>query len=273
MANALGKAKKARGKPETTNKHRKSVPAIIERLIEDADIIIEVLDSRFISHTRNPELEKKVKSLKKILIYVLNKSDLVNKSKIKTKQLEPHVFFSSKEKEGYSNLKKLIKIYQKRLNKENLNIGFVGYPNAGKSSMINYLTKKSSAKVSSEAGFTKGIKKIKFSKGVYLIDAPGIIIPKEKSSSDKDVLAKQSQIGAITLDKTKDPELVVSKIMAEYPELIEKHYNLIPTQDSEILIENLGRKLNYLKKGNIVDETKTAKKILRDWQNGIIKQI
>ena len=46
---------------------------------------------------------------------------------------------------------------------------------------------------------------------------------------------------------------------------------LSENKDFEIFIEQLGRKFNYLKKGNIVDEDKTARKILRDWQEGKIK--
>ena len=277
MANRIGKAKKAKGKSPNTHKHKSYVPSIVNKVIEEADIILEVLDSRFIEKTRNYEIEKKLKKLGKLIIYVFNKSDLVNINEIKLnrelEKLKPNLFLSSKEKNGYANLKRLIKIESKRLKQEFVNIGIVGYPNTGKSSLINFLTGKSAAKTSSEAGYTKGMQKIKLSKGLYLIDTPGIIPILEKSSTSIKNLVKQPQIGAVSWDKTKDSELVVNELMKEYPNVLEKHYNINVSMDidSEIFIEKLGKKLNYLKKGNLVDEIRTAKKILRDWQEGKIK--
>jgi|TARA_B100001971_G_scaffold168323_1_gene159661 ribosome biogenesis GTPase A len=277
MKNKFGKSKKAKGKSPSTHKHKNYVSPIIDKVIENSDIILEVLDSRFIEKTRNPKIEKKVKDVNKILIYVFNKSDLVDINKIKLKteleKLKPNVFFSSKEKKGYLNLKKLIKIQSKRLKKEPINIGIVGYPNTGKSSLINFISKRSAVKTSSEAGYTKGIQKIKLSKGLYLIDTPGIIPSLEKSSTKIKDLVKQPQIGAVTWDKTKNPDLVIHKLMKEYPNVLEKYYKIDAKADSEFLIESLGKKLNYIKKGNLIDDVRTAKKILKDWQEGKIKII
>ena len=274
MVSKFGKSKKAKGKSPNTHKHKNYVPSIIDRVIEEADIILEVLDSRFIEKTRNFEIEKKVKKLGKVIIYVFNKSDLVNVNKIKLnkelEKLKPNLFFSSKKRRGSANLKKVIKMESKKLKQESVNIGIIGYPNTGKSSLINLITGKSSAKTSSEAGYTKGIQKIKLSKKLYLIDTPGIIPILEKSSTSIRNLIKHPQIGAVTWDKSKDPDLVVDQLMKDYPGILEEHYKINVT-DSEILIEKLGKKLNYLKKGKLIDEIRTAKQILRDWQEGKIK--
>jgi len=277
MANKLGVAKKTRGKSPSTHKHKSYVPSMIDNILEKADIILEVLDSRFIEKTRNIEIEEKAKKLGRVLIYVLNKSDLVDLNNLRTGlelgSLKPHVFFSAKERRGSKDLKKLIKMASKRLNHDDVNVGIIGYPNTGKSSIINMLTGKSSARTSSEAGYTKGIQKIKLSKGLYLIDTPGIIPPEERSSTNIDQQVKHSQIGAVTWHKTKNPDMVVFKLMEEYPGLLEKHYKIPAKGDSEVLIEKLGKKLNYLKKGDLIDEERTAKKILKDWQDGKIKAI
>jgi ribosome biogenesis GTPase A len=101
MKNPIGKAKPMRGKSVHTNKHRASVYDLIDSVIKEANIILEVLDSRFIKKTRNFELEKKVKKLSKPLIYILNKSDLINQEEIEKnielEDLKPRLFFSSKE--------------------------------------------------------------------------------------------------------------------------------------------------------------------------------
>ena len=275
MANRLGTAKKTRGKSPNTHKHKSYVPTMIDNILEKADIILQVLDSRFIEKTRNLEIEEKVKKTGKVLIYVLNKSDLVDVNKLRTEfelgSIKPHVFFSVKERRGSKDLKKLIKMAAKKLNQDDINVGIIGYPNTGKSSIINILTGRASARTSPEAGYTKGIQKIKLSKGLYLIDTPGIIPPKERSSINQEQKVKHSQIGAITWDKTRNPDLVVSRLMKEYPNLLEKHYGIYVKGDSEILIESLGKKLNYFKKGSLIDEERTAKKILKDWQEGKIR--
>lgn len=275
MVSKIGKAKKTRGKSPRANKHRGSVPSIVNDIIEQADVILEILDARFIEKTRNLEIEKKVKRLGKTIIYVFNKLDLVDVDKIKRnielQELKPNIFFSARERKGSAGLRKMIKIEARKLNEDSVNIGVIGYPNTGKSSIINLLSGKSVAKTSSEAGYTKGIQKIKLSKGLYLIDTPGIIPSKEKIGYNKEHHLRHAQIGAITWDKAKNPDMVVFRLMEEYPGVLEKHYKIDAGRDSELLIEELGRKLNYLKKGNLVDENRVSKKILKDWQEGKIK--
>jgi len=276
MARGLGKAKKGRGKSEHTHKHKKSFPVIVENLINEVDIVLEILDARFIEKSRHYDLEKKMKNSKKVLIHVLNKADLVNTNEIvKNEEFDSfkiYLFFSVKKRRGVRTLKDLIKIEAKKLGKEVTNVGIVGYPNTGKSSIINLLTGKSSAKTSPEAGYTKGIQKIKLSTNLYLIDTPGVIPMSEKHSHKKDHSEKHSQIGAITWDKTKNPGMVVHYLMKDNWGLLEKYYKIkVKDADSEMLIEKLGEKLNYKLKGNEVDEKRTAKKILKDWQEGKIK--
>jgi hypothetical protein len=272
MVNPIGKAKKGRGKQENINRHKFPVPQIVLELIDRVDIVLEVLDSRFIEKTRNPEIEKILKGQGKRIIYVFNKSDLVDIDKIKKEvelwALKPGLFVSSRERKGSGVLKKLIKIEANKIGKDLVNIGVIGYPNSGKSSLINYLVGRSVSRTSSEAGYTKGIQKIKISDGIYLIDTPGVIPPSEKSGNM--LLKKHPQIGAVTWDKTRNPEIVVHKIMQEFPGVLERHYEVESNNDSEIFIEKLGRKLSFLKKGNLVDEQRTAQKVLKDWQEGTI---
>jgi len=275
MTNPFGKAKEGRNKPDYTNKHRSSVPSLIDQVVGEADIILEILDSRFLEKTRNLEVEKKVKDLGKILIYIFNKSDLVDINQVKMEEdfaaLKPSLFFSSTNRKGSATLMRMIKMQVKKIKKDIVNIGVIGYPNTGKSSMINLLAGRSVSRTSSEAGFTKGIQKIKIFSGVYLIDTPGIIPIEEKVHGNRKLLAKHSKIGAITWYKAKDPDVIVFEIMKEYPGILEAHYNIEAEGDVEVLIEKLGRKFRYLKKGNEVDEDRTAKHVLREWQEGKIR--
>jgi ribosome biogenesis GTPase A len=275
MTRGLGKAKKSRGKSPDTHKHKSPVPRIIENLIKNVEVVLFVLDARFIDKSRNKEIEDLARKSGKKVIIVLNKSDLVDVKKIiKTKELEglkPFLFFSAKDRKGPATLKKMIKIEAKRLGTEVVNVGVLGYPNVGKSSLINIITGRSSARTSPEAGYTKGIQKIKLSSNLYLIDTPGVIPRLEKSSSHQKYATKHSQIGAVTWHKVKYPDMVVNELMKENKGILEKYYGIDAEGDSDLLIEKLGNRLNYKKKGNVVDETRTAKKILKDWQEGKIR--
>ena len=164
-----------------------------------------------------------------------------------------------------------VKKLNQRVDKYNAQIGVIGYPNTGKSSLINLLIGKSSARTGAEAGFTKGIQKIRLSSDIMLLDSPGVIPESEYSHVNKEALQKQIMVGARTLNKIREPELFVSEILKNYSKQIEKFYKINAKGDSEILIEELGRKRNFLRKGGIVDEDRTARLIIRDWQEGRIK--
>ncbi len=258
-----------------TNMHRYRIPELIDLVVEQIDIVLEVLDARFIEKTRNFDIEQKLKKLGKTIIYVLNKSDLVNienvKKELESNELRPYVFFSCKNKQGIKDLKEKIRSEAKKFKKDSINFGVIGYPNTGKSSIINILAGRAVAGTSSQAGYTKGLKKIRFSAGLYLIDTPGIIPFNEHLVITREHIIKHFEIGARTWDKAGDPEMVVHYLMKENAEAIEKYYNLDVNGDSEALIETLGRKLCYLKKGNVVDTDRTARRILRDWQEGQIR--
>ena len=58
---------------------KKSFWKTVNQLIREADIILEILDSRFVDETRNIEIEDKIKRAGKQLIFVINKCDLVSK--------------------------------------------------------------------------------------------------------------------------------------------------------------------------------------------------
>lgn len=256
------------------NRHRTPFSKQVENVIRESDILLEILDARFLEQTRNPEIEKIARNFGKKIIYVLNKSDLIDmnlmRQNVDLERLKPHLFFSSKSRRGSANLKKIIKMESKRLGKPAVHVGVIGYPNTGKSSVINFLCGRHSAKTSSESGTTRAIQRIRIAKGIYLIDTPGVVPQDEKFSINPMIEIKNAQVGATTWDKAKDPEMIVNNLMKEHPGILEKYYGIDSKKDSDFLIEQLGRKFHFLVKGNAVDENRTAKKILRDWQEGKI---
>jgi len=226
---------------------------------------LEILDARFPEETRNIEIEEQIKRLNKKIIYVLNKSDLTKKKRIK---LLPMVEISCKKRTGTKKLRQFIKALSKKIVKKGkIIIGVIGYPNTGKSSLINILIGKASAGTGAQAGFTKGIQKLKLDGNTVLLDSPGVI-PKEQYSTIKQ--EKITKLGGKSYSQTKEPELAVAQIMKDHPNVLQKFYK-IKTQNSEELIEKLGKIKRFVKKKEEIDEDKTARFILRDWQEGKIK--
>ncbi len=257
-------------------KQKPKFPDILLKVVDTSDIILQVLDSRFIEETRNKEIEELIKNSGKILIHIFNKSDLSLANK-RIKNLSPYVFISCTKRKGIKKLRERIKIEARKVkhSKENtfnrIQVGVIGYPNVGKSSVINLLKGKTSAGVGSESGFTKGLQKIKLTSKILLLDSPGVIPTSKYSHEDEEKISLHAKLGARSHNKIKYPELVISSLMEEYAMVLEKHYKIQSKNDSEVFLEKLGRKLNYLKKGNEVDTDRTSRKILRDWQTGVIK--
>ncbi len=312
------------GRIENIKKQRGKYPDVMKDVVRISDIVLEILDARYIEETRNLELEKNIVENGKLLIYVINKSDLVDRKKVEAslpKWMKPYVFISATSGVGYNELKGRVKMEAKRIvrereavedktesklnkdgskkkqvifelaSKKRIHVGVVGYPNVGKSSVINFITRKSAAKTAKQAGFTKGMQKIKMSEGILILDTPGVI-PLDKYSTESKSFAQDVKVGGRTYSDVKDPEDVVYYLMsapepkdadnvsAEEKKAIaeaEKNSKKIlkfygfSDLDVEEFIEELGKKKGFLGKGGKVDVDRTARVILRDWQEGGIK--
>lgn len=273
------------GKIRNIRKQKGKYPLLAKKIIEDSDIILEILDARFPQETRNNKFEEEIKKRKKKVVYVFNKADLINKTSLKIPQeLTPYVLVSSTLRKGIKDLRDRIKVEAKRVNKEKrepsnqveetnqkVTVGIIGYPNTGKSSLINSLIGKSSAGVGSDAGFTKSLQKIKLSQDIVLIDSPGIIPEKEYSPQDREKISLNAKVGARSYSQIKEPDIVVAKLIKDYPKILEEFYRIDAKGDSEILLEELGKRKGLLKKGGEVNEDATARLVIKDWQTGKIK--
>jgi ribosome biogenesis GTPase A len=234
---------------------------VVKRVVKESDIILLVLDARFPELSMHPELEAKAKDTP--IIYVLNKCDLVDKRRMDTIKRSLHncVFVSAKDHLGTTMLKKkIIEIAQGR----KVTVGVVGYPNTGKSSLINCLRGKRGAKTSPQSGYTKGKQILKVSEKIFLIDTPGVLPYLE------DDFLKLAIIGAVDYTKIKEPDMVFEKLIEGFGDIICKHYGVKQKEDYEEILEDIATKYGRLKKGAIPDIMAAAKMVLMDWQRGKI---
>jgi ribosome biogenesis GTPase A len=245
-----------------------------EDVIKKADVLLEVVDARFPDETRNSEIESDIARLNKPFIIVLNKCDLVSKETLeKTKsrlsKIAPTVFVSSKEKFGITILRHKI-LETANMKGRDVLVGSLGYPNTGKSSVINAIVGKNKASTSSISGHTKGVQLVNAGSHIKFIDTPGVIPFGENDEYMHGLLAVKDAT------RLKDPIgvalAVIEKLCAENKTALESFYHVtIEGQDSYDVLELIGRQSNFLKKKGAVDETRAAIKIINDWQKGLLR--
>ena len=141
-------------------------------------------------------------------------------------------------------------------------VAIAGYPNVGKSSIINRLKGYGTVRVSSQPGFTRG-KQYVSTTHFFLIDTPGVIPREEKDD------VKHLKMVSKPFDQ-EDPELAVFQLMDAYPGLIEQHFGIGTGGDHNDALEGIARKRNWIGKGGLPDTMRTAKAILQLWQDAKI---
>lgn len=253
--------------------HMASYKKILKDVIKKSDIFLEVVDARFPDETRNSEVEHDITRSKKPFIIVLSKCDLVSKQTLeKTKsrlsKIAPTVFVSSTERFGTTMLRHKI-LETANIQERDILVGSVGYPNTGKSSVINGVAGKHKASTSSISGHTKGVQLVKAGSRIRFLDTPGVIPFDENDEymqgllSIKDSTHLQDPIGAAMK--------IIETICAENMTALESFYHVeIEKQDSYEVLELIGRQCNFLKKKGEVDDTRAAVKVINDWQKGLL---
>lgn len=245
------------------------------KVIDSSDVVVQVLDARDPMGTRSPHIETYLKKEKpwKHLIFVLNKCDLVPTWATKRwvavlSQDYPTLAFhaSLTNPFGKGAFIQLLRQFGKlHTDKKQISVGFIGYPNVGKSSVINTLRSKKVCNVAPIAGETKVWQYITLMRRIFLIDCPGVVYPSEDSETD--IVLK----GVVQVEKIKSPEDHIGAVLERAkPEYISKTYKIETWENAEDFLEKLALRTGKLLKGGEPDLQTVGKMVLNDWQRGRI---
>lgn len=161
--------------------------------------------------------------------------------------------------------------------RKQVSVGFIGYPNTGKSSIINTLRQKKVCQVAPIPGETKVWQYITLMKRIFLIDCPGIVPPSSKDS-EADILFR----GVVRVEHVSDPEQYIPEMMQKCERKhLERTYEVSGwcnyEEDSSKLeeasaqfLELIARKQGRLLKGGEPDEGAVARQVLSDFNRGKI---
>ena len=239
---------------------------MVRRVIRDADLILEVLDARDPYATRCAKLEQLVRKMGKRLVLVINKADLVPKhvldswKKVLSREY-PTVYISAKDRLGTRRLWRIIKMNAPRLP---VKVAVVGYPNVGKSMIINVLKGRHSTGTSPIPGFTRADLKVRAATWLIVIDTPGVVPPGE----DEEELVIKGALRPEALEDPLNPAIkLVELALSRDPRAIERTYGIAEREPYKILQE-LARRRGFLLKGGELNVDEAARVIIRDWQQG-----
>ncbi|TYJ54397.1 nucleolar GTP-binding protein 2 [Cryptococcus floricola] len=253
------------------------------KVLDSSDVVIHVLDARDPLGTRCKPVVEYIKKEKahKHLVYVLNKVDLVPtwvtaKWVKHLSQSAPTIAFhaSINNSFGKGSLIQLLRQFSVlHSDKKQISVGFIGYPNTGKSSIINTLKKKKVCTVAPIPGETKIWQYITLMRRIYLIDCPGIV-PVSAKDSDTDTVLK----GVVRVENLATPaEHIPALLERVRPEYLERTYGLEPVEGgwhgeegSTLILTAIARKSGKLLKGGEPDQEAAAKMVLNDWIRGKI---
>lgn len=257
--------------------HMEKAKKSIKTYLKLADGIIEIVDARAPNSTRIKNIEKLASG--KSIIIVLNKADLAD-PKITQKWLEHFnsnsitaIAINALKKSELNKLYSLLSKLKKKSRIAPLRCIVTGAPNVGKSTFINQAKGRKTAKTGDIPGITKNTIWIKASDDLELLDTPGILQPKYEDRFTATKLAILGTINPDILDFEELAKTLIEYLLKNYPATIEKRYGVGSDLNSLKVLESIGRARGFLTSGGSVDIERTAKTIIKEFQEGKLGHI
>ena len=264
--------------------HMRKAQRLIQENLKLVDLVIELLDARIPLSSQNPMLREIIQDKPRLI--VLGKADLAANVDAWLKKFRDENFSAvavdAAHGTGIKNLialaKSLTESKTHKLSKHGAKpraarVMIVGFPNVGKSSLINRLAGMNHVKIENRPGVTRAKQWIKIADGLDLLDTPGILYPK---FDDADVALKLSWTYAIS-DEIHDLEPTVCKLLEmlaeKFPAGLVERYKISLTTDGHELLNQIGLKRGCLRKGGVLDTEKVLRLVLSEFRAGKLGKV
>lgn len=268
-----------------------------KQIIEDLkliDVVIEILDARIPKSSKNPDMEQYIKEKNRII--VLNKSDLADPNATKkwiqyfeNKGIQAIEMEASKGKGVKSIVPLIERAYKENSEKyirkgrigRTIKVMILGIPNVGKSTFINSISNKSSARVANRPGVTTQKQWISLGENIELMDTPGMLWPKLNDEGVAMNLAFVNTIGHTAIDNEQISYELLKYLIQNYKSRIEERYEIKLNEDEKdeeidetLKIRNqIAIKKGCILPGNKINEQKVSDMIINDFQSGKLGKI
>ncbi len=219
----------------------------LNRNLKKVDLVIEVRDARIPLATSHPHLQRWTQGKKHLL--VINRKDMISAEALKkwdswfrNKGQKPF-WCNAKEGTGVKQIQQAAIRSGSEINKRRESRGMckrpiraltLGFPNVGKSALINRLVNKKAVASSRRAGVTRSLQWVRLGQEIDLLDAPGVLPPRLDDQNSALLLALCDDIGqgaydieliAISFLKLiQKPEIINSKGMST--EIFKSRYGI-----------------------------------------------
>ena len=266
--------------PGHMNKAKK---AIAERA-KSVDMVIEMLDARMPASSENPLLAQLSKGKPKLKI--LNKQDLADPERTKI-WLEHYnsrpdtcaIALDSSETGVHGKITQACRamIPHRQGIEKPLRVLICGIPNVGKSTLINGMIGKKSAKTGNEPGITKAEQRLFLADDFWLYDTPGMLWPKIIVEEGGYNLAAGGAVGRNALDEEEVALELLDYLRRHYLPMLQERYQADkdPSShwDDNSWLEWIAKKRGAVLSGGRVNYQKAAENTLTDFREGKIGRI
>ena len=267
--------------------HMKKTKELIQQNMKLVDVVIEVIDARLPFSSKNPQMDSLFSNKPKII--AINKIDLADPKILREFQNEYKekgfrvVNINSISGEGTKQLLRAVddasqelfeKLKRKGMRKRAVRLMVTGIPNVGKSSLINNLVGRKSAKTGDKPGVTRGKQWVRIKKDIELFDTPGILWPRFNNQNTAIKLALSGAIKDELIPFNEVARWLISFLREHYRGVISERYDGIDeTKSITDIIEEIGKKRGCILKGGIVDLDRAVYILVDDFRRGRLGKI